>query len=89
MNHYEFEVFAKGTLHYLSTWECDAETEQIAVMQYIHQLSDLSICEDEYEIARSRAIIEKLAGKEYEVEPCDGYITITAVLTIDEVDRFI
>ena len=89
MNHYEFSVFQKGTFIYLSSWDCDADTEQIAVMKFIHQLSDLNICEDEFEIAIGQSIIEKLAGKEYEVEHCDGYIDIILTLSEEEANRYL
>ena len=90
MNYYEFKVFVKGTSHNLAIWQCDARTEQNAVMKFIHYLSDLRLCKDEYTVAKHRAIIVKLAGKEYEVvEYVDGYTDIILNLTADDLYPFI
>lgn len=89
MSYYEFSVFYKGTLEYASSWYCDAKSVKEAVMKFIHQLSDLSICEDEYEVAIGYAIIEKLAGKEYETEPCDDYTNIIAYITAEDIYKYI
>lgn len=85
--HYAFEVFQSGTLHYLATWECLAPTEQCAVNCFIYQLNKPSTCEDEYDVALHKLIIEKLAGKEYEVEQCEDYKEVTVLITKEELDK--
>lgn len=88
-NHYEFEVFEKGTLYYLATWDCEAETVEEAVGNFSKQLTDPSVIEDEHDIALHIAIIEKLIRREYEVEPCDEYIDIILNLTDEEINRYL
>lgn len=83
---YEFEVFQSGTLHYLATWDCLAHSDEYAVKCFISQLNDPSINEDEYDVAFHKALIEKLAGKEYEVEQCEDYRDIIILFTKEELD---
>lgn len=87
--HYEFEVFLEGTLEYAATWDCDADSDRDAVLKFIHQLSDLSICEDEYDKALHQAIIKKLAGKGYEIEPSLEYKSVYLTITADNIYQFI
>jgi hypothetical protein len=90
--HYEFEVFYTGTLEYAATWDCNADSERDAVLKFIHQLSDLSICVDEYDKARCQAIIKKLAGKEYELNDDEhfyGTVYIITTITADDIYQFI
>lgn len=88
-NRYEFEVFEKGTLYYLATWDCEAETVEEAVGNFSKQLTDPTVIVDEYDTALHIAIFEKLIRRAYEVEPCEDYINIILNLTEAEINRYL
>lgn len=88
-NRYEFEVFEKGTLYYLATWDCEAETVEEAVGNFSKQLTDPTVIVDEYDIALHIAIFEKLIRRAYEVESCEDYINIILNLTEAEINRYL
>lgn len=76
MKTYYFEVHEKFLL---ACWDCEADSWKDATYEYIKVLLDTDICEDVFDLNLHISIVQKLLGKQYEIDEDTNtlYLTFT------------